>query len=56
MADLNLENLKPGVAKKIEPFFNEILDKYSENIHSINVTGTAITEEKLGKIVDKINE
>ena len=45
MADLNLGNLNPCAAKKISPFFIEILGQYRELIHSIHVTGTAITAD-----------
>ena len=45
MPDLNLDKLKPIAAKKIKPFIDEILDKYSDKIHSIHVTGTAITDD-----------
>ena len=52
MAELNLEQLRPGAAKKISPFFNEILDKYMETIHSIHVTGTAVTDDFDDKVSD----
>jgi hypothetical protein len=52
MADLNLEQLKLGAAKKVSPFFIEILDKYRETIHSIHVTGTAITDDYDEKVSD----
>jgi len=45
MSNINLEKLNLHAAKKIKPFFQEILDKYPENIHSIYVTGTAITDD-----------
>jgi len=45
MADLALNKLKPTAAKIIEPFLNEVLDKYEQKIHSIHVTGTALTED-----------
>jgi hypothetical protein len=52
MPDLNLDKLKPIAAKKIKPFIDEILDKYSEKIHSIHVTGTAITDDFNEKMSD----
>ena len=52
MADLNLEKLKPGAAKKASPFFIDILNKYRETIHSIHVTGTAITDDYDEKVSD----
>lgn len=52
MADLNLEKLKPGAAKKITPFFNEILSSYRDKIHSLYATGTAITDDYDEKVLD----
>ena len=40
-----LEKINHIAAKKISPFLEEILIKYQENIHSIHVTGTAVTED-----------
>ncbi len=45
MPDLNLDKLKPIAAKKIKPFIDEILDRYSDKIHSIHATGSAITDD-----------
>jgi len=45
MAELNLDRLHPTAVERIKPFFEEILGRYVEGIHSINVTGTAITED-----------
>ena len=45
MLNISLEKLNPNAAEKIKPFFQEILDKYHTNIHSIYVTGTAITDD-----------
>ncbi len=45
MPDLTLEKLKPEAANRIKPFLNEILDGYQDRIHSIHVTGTAITDD-----------
>jgi hypothetical protein len=52
MSDLALEKLKPGAAKKIKPFLNEILTGYRKHIHSIHITGTAITNDFDEKISD----
>ena len=52
MPDLNLDQLKPIAAKKIKPFIDEILDKYSDKIHSIHITGTAITDDFNEKMSD----
>ncbi len=45
MPDLSLKKLHPTARDRIKPFFEEVLNKYGEKIHSINVTGTAITED-----------
>ncbi|HDH05476.1 MAG TPA: hypothetical protein ENH01_07170 [Nitrospirae bacterium] len=52
MSNLTLEKLKPVAAKKIKPFLEEILVKYQEKIHSIHVTGTAVTDDYNEKISD----
>lgn len=52
MSDLDLKKLKPSAAAKIKPFLEEILGKYQEKIHSINVTGTAITDDYAEKVSD----
>ena len=52
MSNLTLEKLKPVAAKKIKPFIEEILLKYQEKIHSIHVTGTAVTDDFNEKISD----
>ncbi len=45
MVEIKLEKLNSVAAEKIKPFLEEILSKYHEKIHSIHVTGTAITED-----------
>ncbi len=45
MPDLKLDNVKPAAAKKIRPFFDDILSRFENNIHSIHVTGTAVTDD-----------
>lgn len=45
MPNLTLGKLKPVARKRIKPFLEEILTKYQEKIHSIHVTGTAITDD-----------
>jgi hypothetical protein len=53
MPDLALENVKPAAAKKIKPFLEDILSRFQDNIHSIHITGTALTDdfdEKLSNI------
>lgn len=44
MPDLNLEKIKPVARERIKPFLEEILSKHTEKIHSIHVTGTAVTD------------
>ncbi len=52
MSDLNLEKLNPASREKINPFLKEILGKYQEKIHSIHITGSAITEDFIAKTSD----
>ncbi|MBN2319399.1 MAG: hypothetical protein JXR49_10000 [Acidobacteria bacterium] len=52
MPDLALDKLKPAAAKKIKPFLEEMLAGYREKIHSIHITGTAITDDFDEKISD----
>ena len=52
MPDLILEKLKPAAANKIKPFLEEVLGKYEGKIHSIQVTGTAITDDYDEKVSD----
>jgi hypothetical protein len=52
MSYLDLGRLRPEAAAKIRPFFEEVVDKYQERIHSIYVTGTAITDDFVPKVSD----
>lgn len=46
MLTLTLEKLKPLVAKNIKPFIDEItINYYQRDIHSIYVTGSAVTDD-----------
>ena len=45
MFDIKLKRLLPMVAQRIKPFIEEILSGYSENIHSIDIVGSAVTED-----------
>lgn len=45
MPDIRLENLVPVVAQRIGPFLEDILNRYPENIHSIHITGSSVTED-----------
>lgn len=42
---INLGRLNPAADKRIRPFLEEVLSKYDGNLHSIYVTGTAITND-----------
>ena len=42
MSDLNL---KPVIIEKFKPFQDEILRGYNDNIHSITLTGSALTDD-----------
>jgi hypothetical protein len=52
MPDMKLDNLNPSASKRIKPFFDDILNSYKDRIHSIYVTGTAITEDFDEKVSD----
>jgi len=52
MLELKLEGIPTFVAKKIKPFIDEILNKYSGNIHSIHIVGSAVTEDFSEKTSD----
>ena len=52
MPDIKLAQLKPSAAKNAKPFLEEILTAYSENVHSITITGTAITDDFDEKVSD----
>lgn len=43
MFDIKLEGLSPVVAKKAKSFIDEILNSYSENIHSVHIVGSSVT-------------
>ncbi|GBE05115.1 MAG TPA: hypothetical protein ENG95_06765 [Nitrospirae bacterium] len=45
MSNLTLDKLNPLAAEKIKPFLEDILGNYQEKIHSIHITGTAITDD-----------
>lgn len=52
MSELNLNTLKPAAARKVQPFLEEMLSAYREKIHSIHITGTALTDDFDEKISD----
>ncbi|MGD2080214.1 MAG: hypothetical protein PVJ36_03685 [Nitrospirota bacterium] len=45
MTELALDKLRPEVSEKVRPFFEEVLVGYRENIHSIHVTGSSLTDD-----------
>lgn len=52
MPELTLDELKPEAAGKVKPFLDEVLAGYREKIHSIHVTGTAVTDDFNEKVSD----
>ena len=42
MIDLNL---KDAIIERFQPFQDELLSRYKDNIHSITITGSAVTED-----------
>ncbi|MBI4697592.1 MAG: hypothetical protein HY758_01390 [Nitrospirae bacterium] len=52
MADLSLDKLKPLVAESIKPFLDDVLNKYHGAVHSIHITGTAVTDDFDSKTSD----
>jgi hypothetical protein len=45
VADLRLDNLRGEVRERMEPFLKEMLSGYEENIHSIHITGSSLTDD-----------
>jgi len=45
VTSLNLAKLHPKAAERIQPFFEQILSGHQAKIHSLVVTGSAITED-----------
>ena len=45
MLQLKLDSLSTVVSQKIKPFIDEISNKYTENVHSIHIVGSAVTED-----------
>jgi hypothetical protein len=52
MSDLVLDKLNDEISKAVRPFFEEVLVGYRENIYSIHVTGSAITQDFNSKTSD----
>jgi len=47
-----LDNIKPVVSEKIKPFLEEVLLNYSDNVHSIHIVGSSLTEDYHEKTSD----
>ncbi|RPI36191.1 MAG: hypothetical protein EHM54_06340 [Nitrospiraceae bacterium] len=45
MSVLKLERLSPVVSERIKPFLREMLDGYPDNIHSIHIVGSSLTQD-----------
>lgn len=45
MHSLSLEKLNYRAAERMRPFLQEILDTYATGIHSVYITGTALTDD-----------
>jgi hypothetical protein len=45
VTSLNLAKLHPKASERIQPFFEQILSGHQAKIHSLVITGTAITED-----------
>jgi hypothetical protein len=52
MPDLVLDRVKPTAAERIAPLLEHILSGYREEIHSIYITGTAVTDDFDEKVSD----
>jgi hypothetical protein len=52
MPELVLDKVKPAAAKKIAPLLEKILSEHREKIHSIHITGTAVTDDFNEKVSD----
>lgn len=52
MIDLSLEKLNPTALEKVKPFLQDLLSEYQEKIHSIHITGSAITVDFDVKVSD----
>lgn len=52
MKVLQLTGIRPAVAARITPFFEDMLKHYSNNIHSLHLAGSAITPDYQERISD----
>ncbi|MBN2244109.1 MAG: hypothetical protein JW793_15595 [Acidobacteria bacterium] len=52
MPDLTFDGVKPAAAGKIQPFLQEMLAGYPDTIHSLHITGTAVTDDYDERVSD----
>jgi predicted nucleotidyltransferase len=52
MGNLRLDKLRAIVSEKIKSFLEEILDSYSDNVHSIHIVGSSLTDDYHEKTSD----
>jgi hypothetical protein len=52
MSELLLDKINPKAAERIKPFLQEIMSKYANKIHSVHITGSAITDDFDPKMSD----
>ena len=52
MLSLNTNNISEFLKPKITPFFQEILEKYDGNMHSIYLVGSALTPDYIENVSD----
>ncbi len=45
MAVIKLERLSPVVSGRVKPFLEEMLNGYPDNIHSIHIVGSSLTQD-----------
>ncbi|MDH4231286.1 MAG: hypothetical protein OEW04_04560 [Nitrospirota bacterium] len=45
MAAIKLERLSPVVSERVKPFLQELLSGYPDNIHSIHIVGSSLTQD-----------
>jgi len=45
MAVIKLEKLSPVVSERVKPFLQEMLNGYPDNIHSIHIVGSSLTQD-----------
>jgi hypothetical protein len=45
MAVIMMERLSPVVSERVRPFFQELLNGYPDNMHSIHIVGSSLTQD-----------